>query len=244
MSAMDTAGGGVQGGLSPEASPGAPAQRRVPSAVSIALTAEQLRQVLETPWAPRAPRLGLAQLAAYAPALSAALAEFGIGLSRERVAAFLGQLAHESAGLRHWEEIWGPTPAQTRYEPPGPLAVRLGNTQAGDGFRFRGRGPVQLTGRDNYRRAGAALGLPLEAEPDRVLESSVGFRVAGWFWWGKRRREGEGLVSLSELADRHSVAAYREITRAINGGENGWDDRLRRWRRACDVLGLRAPKEA
>lgn len=215
-----------------------------PEVVSIELTAEQLRQTLETPWAPRAPRLGLGALAAYTPALNVALAEFEVAATRERIAAFLGQVAHESGGLRQWEELWGPTPAQTRYEPPGPLALRLGNTQTGDGFRYRGRGPVQLTGRSNYRRAGEALDLPLIADPDDVLEPATGFRVAGWFWASAHRREGQRLVALNELADRHTLAAYREITRAINGGENGWEDRLRRWRRACEVLGLRVPQEA
>ena len=58
-----------------------------------------------------------------------------------RAAMFLAQLAHESGQFRYMEEIWGPTDAQRRYEPPGALASRLGNTERGDGFRFKGRGP-------------------------------------------------------------------------------------------------------
>lgn len=177
------------------------------------------------------PRLTAAQLAEYAPALNGALAEFSISTPR-RVAAFLGQIGHESGGLRYWLEIWGPTVQQMRYEPPAKLAARLGNTRAGDGERYRGRGPIQLTGRANYSRAGAALGLPLEDQPDLVATPAVGFRVAGLFW---------ARAALNELADRHTLAAYREITRGINGGFYGHHDRVVRWRAACRVLGLPEP---
>src|SRR5689334_11266546 len=78
-----------------------------------------------------------------------------------RVAAFLAQIAHESSELRCMEEIRGPTEAQKRYEPPNDLAARLGNTQRGDGERFKGRGPIQITGRANYQRYSDLLGVDL-----------------------------------------------------------------------------------
>ena len=78
------------------------------------------------------PALPAAKRAALLPFLQQAIDEFGMD-SPPREAAFLAQLAHESAQLRHMEELWGPTPAQKKYEPPSTVAERLGNTQTGDG---------------------------------------------------------------------------------------------------------------
>src|SRR5688572_23272706 len=137
------------------------------------LTSEQLRDIM--------PLLPAAKRATLFPFLTTAIAEFGIE-SSARTAAFLAQLAHESAQFRFMEEIWGPTAQQRRYEPPGKLASDLGNTAKGDGFRFKGRGPIQITGRANYRRFGELLGLDLLADPARAALPEVAFRIAGVFW--------------------------------------------------------------
>ena len=92
------------------------------------------------------PRVPGAKRTTFLPFLQAAMAEFEIDRPA-RKAAFVAQLAHESGELRFMEEIWGPTPAQRRYEPPSTLAEKLGNTEPGDGRRFKGRGPIQITGR-------------------------------------------------------------------------------------------------
>ena len=156
------------------------------------------------------------------------MAEFEIDRPA-RTAAFVAQLAHESGELRFMEEIWGPTPAQRRYEPPTTLAEKLGNTEPGDGRRFKGRGPIQITGRSNYKRFGDLLGLDLVAEPARAAVPDVAFRIAGLFWLKK---------GLNDLADLATPEAFREITRRINGGFNGLADRERFYAVARKVLGI------
>ena len=175
---------------------------------------EQLNQLM-----PAAPS---ATLAASIEPLNNACIEFQIN-TPQRITAFLAQLAHESGELRWMNEIWGPTEAQHRYEPPSKLAARLGNTQPGDGKRYRGRGPIQLTGRANYKIAGAALALPLEDNPDLVATPAVGIRVAGWFWHSK---------GLNAMADQNN---FLGITRRINGGTNGLADRTKYWERAKTI---------
>ena len=107
------------------------------------------------------------------PYLNTAMAEAQINTPK-RQAAFLAQLAHESGELRYMEEIASGAAYEGRTD--------LGNTQPGDGVRFKGRGPIQLTGRNNYRAAGKALGIDLENNPKRAADPDVGFRTAAWFW--------------------------------------------------------------
>jgi putative chitinase len=182
------------------------------------LTAEHVQAIM--PAVPRQKRDALL------PYLQAALTEFGIQ-APARAAAFLAQLAHESGQFRFMEEIWGPTPAQRRYEPVSTLAANLGNTEPGDGKRFKGRGPIQITGRANYRRFGDLLGTDLVADPARAALPELAFRIAGLFWSKK---------GLNELADRATHDAFREITRRINGGYNGLEDRQKFYTAACAVL--------
>jgi putative chitinase len=172
------------------------------------------------------PTLSPAKRAAYLPLLEAAARAEEINTPL-RMAAFLAQLLHESGELRYFQELWGPTDAQQRYEG----RKDLGNTQEGDGFRFRGRGPIQLTGRANYRRFGALLGLPLEEQPELAATPRVGFQIAAAYW----RARG-----CNALADRGTKAAFVTITRRVNGGTNGLQDRLARYRAARRVLGCGA----
>src|SRR5215210_925798 len=137
------------------------------------LTAEHLQTIM--PAVPRQKRDALL------PFLQAALTEFNIQ-APARAAAFLAQLAHESGQFRFMEEIWGPTDAQRRYEPVTKLSQNLGNTEIGDGKRFKGRGAIQLTGRANYRRFGDLLSVDLVADPARAANPDVAFRAAALFW--------------------------------------------------------------
>jgi putative chitinase len=132
-----------------------------------------------------------------------------------RVAHFLGQVGHETGGLRWLEEIWGPTSAQRGYEG----RRDLGNTQPGDGYRFRGRGLFHLTGRANYERFARAVGQPQILEnPDLVATPYWAAHSAGWFWH-VGNRTGR---SLNALADRDDLPG---ITLVINGGLNGLENR-------------------
>jgi predicted chitinase len=187
------------------------------------LTTEQLQAIM--------PLLPAAKRATLFPFLTAAVNEFGID-QPARTAAFLAQLAHESAQFRFMEEIWGPTASQRRYEPPGKLAGDLGNTDAGDGRRFKGRGPIQITGRANYRRFGDLLGLDLVSAPEQAGSPEVAFRIAGLYWSKK---------GLNELADRMTAEAFREITRRINGGFNGLAEREQFYETAKAVLNVVGP---
>lgn len=169
------------------------------------------------------PRLPAAKRALYLPHLNQALQAYAVD-TMLRTAAFVAQLAHESAEFRFMEELWGPTPAQLRYEPPADLAERLGNSQPGDGKRFKGRGPIQITGRYNYRKYGELLGVDLEAQPESAAQPGLAFAIAGLFWVSN---------GLNELADAEQ---FITITKRINGGTNGLADRRQYYERAKAVL--------
>jgi putative chitinase len=155
----------------------------------------------------------------FVPVLNTAMQRYQI-VGRKRVAAFIAQLGHESGQLRYVREIWGPTPAQAKYEG----RADLGNTQPGDGSKYRGRGLIQITGRANYAACGEALGLNLITQPELLELPQYAAMSAAWFW----KQNG-----LNDLADRDQ---FNTITRRINGGLNGLQDRLEIWSRAQAVL--------
>ena len=148
-----------------------------------------------------------------------------------RLAQFLAQLSHESGGFTYVREIWGPTAAQKRYEG----RKDLGNLQPGDGSRYRGRGPIQITGRANYAAFTAWIrrrypeAPDFEAEPEKLETFPWALMAAFWFW---------DTRGLNALADADDVTA---ITRKINGGTNGLTDRKAALKRAKAALGVTAP---
>lgn len=103
-----------------------------------------------------------------------------------------------------------------------------GDEASGDGWAYRGGGPPQLTFRNNYRAAGAALGLQLELYPESIVDPVIGARVAGWFW---------ETHNLAALADRGDIVG---ITKAWNGGTNGLEQRKAYYAQAREVLGATA----
>jgi predicted chitinase len=169
------------------------------------------------------PKLPPTKRALYLPFLNSAMQQHEINTPR-RAAAFLAQLCHESCQLKFMQELWGPTAQQKKYDPPHAVARGLGNKKKGDGFRYRGRGPIQLTGRANYIKYGQLLGVDLEGNPDLAAKPEYAFRTAGLYW---------KLNGLNELAD---VEDFTAITLRINGGLNGLEDREEYYEQAKRLL--------
>lgn len=153
----------------------------------------------------------------FAEPLTAAMAEFGID-TPQRQAAFLAQIAHESGSLRYVLELASGEAYEGRKD--------LGNTQPGDGVRFKGRGLIQITGRANYATCSQALfgDGRLLTVPRLLEEPAHACRSAGWFW------QSRGLNALADTGQ------FKAITRVINGGYNGYTDRLAHFQRATQVL--------
>lgn len=176
-------------------------------------------------------------------AINAACARFDIDTTL-RQAHFATQALHESTGFTRLVEnlnysaealmlIWpkrftketarmyGRTPqhpANQQMIANVAYANRMGNgsIESGDGWRHRGRGPGQLTGREHYEKCGRALGLNLLASPDQVAQISIGTQAFGWFWH---------THGLNEVADRNDILRCRAI---VNGGDLGLE--------ACETL--------
>ncbi|MEH3122423.1 MAG: glycoside hydrolase [Sphingomonas phyllosphaerae] len=140
----------------------------------------------------------------------------GLFETERRLAHFLAQLGHESDGFRAMEEYASGAAYEGR--------TALGNTEPGDGKRYKGRGPIQITGRANYRRYGRKIGIDLERRPELASAPSIGLIASIAYWTDK---------GLNALADRDDVEA---ITRKINGGTNGLDDRKARLAAAKALL--------
>jgi putative chitinase len=128
----------------------------------------------------------------------------------KRIRHFLAQMAHESVGFRYLYELGGKSYFR-RYEG----RKDLGNTQPGDGYKYRGRGIIQLTGRYNYDLYGKKLGIDLLNNPKLAARPDVALQVACQYWKDK---------NLNAYADRGDI---RTITKRINGGYNGFKDRIR-----------------
>ena len=182
----------------------------------MAITERQLQQIL--------PNAG-SQAGVFVPALNAAMGKYSI-VTPLRMAAFIAQIGHESGQLRYVREL-GNDQYLAKYD-TGRLAQRLGNTpQAdGDGQKYRGRGLIQVTGRDNYAACSEALfGDSRLLNTPELLEHPVYASMsAGWFW------HKAGLNSLADKGD------FLKITKRINGGTNGLEDREALYERAIEVL--------
>lgn len=148
-----------------------------------------------------------------------------------RLAHFIAQLAHESGGFQWDREIWGPTKAQKGYEG----RADLGNTQKGDGSKFRGYGPIQVTGRGNTTRfhtwcIAKGLNPPDFTKTPALICTDPWEGLSAIWYWDLGNPEAK---SLNRYADKNDI---QMITRRINGGLNGYEDRLDYYDRAALVL--------
>lgn len=182
------------------------------SAIDTSRIQLSLDQLLEI-----APSAAPSQVTRLHPHILATLAEFDL-TTPLRQAHFLAQLCHESGSFNYVEEIASGEDYEWRDD--------LGNVEPGDGVRFKGRGLIQITGRANYTDCGEALNVDLIANPTRLADDDLACRSAGWFW---------NTRNLSSFADRDDVDT---ITYRINGGYNGYDDRLYYLANAKHVLGI------
>lgn len=171
------------------------------------MTAELLKQIM--PFATQA------NCEKFAEPLTKAMLKYEITTPR-RQAAFLAQLAHESGSLRYTEEIATGEAYEGRRD--------LGNTEPGDGKRFKGRGLIQITGRANYKEVSQALGYDFITNPEDLEKPGAASFSAAWFWFSRH---------LNRLAD---IDSFEKITRRINGGLNGLADRLEHYERAKKAL--------
>lgn len=139
-----------------------------------------------------------------------------------RATMFVAQIAHESGGFRYREEIASGAAYEHRAD--------LGNVFIGDGKRFKGRTYIQITGRSNYVAVSKALGIDFVRNPQKLAEPTYAAKGAAWWW----RTHG-----CNALADKND---FKGVTRRINGGLNGYSDRLRYFGRALLVGPFLVPK--
>lgn len=186
--------------------------------------------------------------AAFLAPLNQAMAHYAINTPK-RIAAFLAQVAHESGQLNLLVEntnysaesllqifphYFNHAEAAKYAHKPEAIANRVyadrmgnGPEKSGDGYRYRGRGALQTTGRDSYHKCGLAIGLDLVAHPERLEEPLHAAMAAGSYW---NHRD------CSPMADKGD---FKSITKAINGGFNGLADREHFWTRAKEALGVK-----
>jgi putative chitinase len=197
------------------------------------------------------PRATPAACAAWAPAFDAAAKEFGIdGLA---LACWLASMANESGQLSEFRELWRYSPERAaeiyglsaddtaRYQQSREVWFEfvygyqtgrgrmLGNDQPGDGGKFYGRGPIQLTGKGNFRHVGEGIGVDLVAHPEKMLEPATGARAAAYYFTSN---------NIDDMAADGTEAGFLRAVRAMNSGLGDFSPHLARWHEVRAGLGL------
>lgn len=176
------------------------------------ITKEQLQKI--------APTISDKVVERFLEPLNVAMEKFGI-TDPVVQAMFLAQILHESGGLRYVEEIASGKAYEGRKD--------LHNVLPGDGVKYKGRGLIQITGRENYTAVSMALDIDALTNPEILEEPTYAAQSAAWYWNSR---------NLSSIAIKNTQAAFELVTRRINGGLNGLADRKKYWERAKKVLGV------
>jgi putative chitinase len=171
------------------------------------ITFEQLKKIM--------PYAIDSKLHLYVDPLNNCMREFEIN-TRLRVCAFISQVAHESGSLKYTHEIADGSQYEGRND--------LGNIYPGDGRKFKGRAPLEITGRAMYKLCGLALGLDLISKPELLEMPENGCKASAWFWKYK---------GLNEIADTSDII---KVSKIVNGGTNGLDSRIAFYKKALEVI--------
>ena len=216
-----------------------PIRHQTAAASILPLTATNFRHVM-----PHAP-------GKFLHPLNAAMTKYGI-CTAKRVAGFLGQLAVESMELRHTHEFWSAKRdfhlsglsrhAHTAASKKGYFEywygkrADLGNTTAEDGYTYRGRGAIQITGRSNYRAIGLGIGKPLETRPDLLEKDDAVDMLASAFFFAVLKRLNPVADSVDPKDKKSVEHVNMALTRAVNGKYNALTERLEYFRKALSLL--------
>ena len=158
--------------------------------------------------------------------------KYGINTPARQL-CFLAQVGHESAGLFYTEELASGDAYENRKD--------LGNTQPGDGRKYKGRGLIQITGRNNYKTIGDSFGIDFInnptllgaknanlCSPDQLKYAAMS---AGWFWNSRKLNDIADKIDIKKPIDQgDNLTHYIEMTKKINGGTNGLADRVNRFK--------------
>lgn len=166
------------------------------------------------------PTLKEPKLSLYFQYLTDTMDKYAINTASQK-AMFLAQIMHESAGCYYTKELASGAAYEGRKD--------LGNVKPGDGVRYKGRGLVQITGRSNYEQISKAFGMDFINKPELLETPEWATKSAGWFWNSR---------NLNALAVNNTEAAFLAVTKKINGGTNGLEDRKNYWTRAKKTLGI------
>lgn len=178
--------------------------------MTITLTADQIHQI--DPYTP------ISRAQTYIDGINQAMVQFGI-TEWSDVCMFIAQILEESGGLNYTTELASGQAYEGRRD--------LGNTQPGDGVKYKGRGLIQCTGRALYQLLSQALGVDFINHPELLATSPYCCLSAGWYW--KYR-------NISSLTGPNNESAFEAVTRRINGGLNGLEMRQQFWRKAQQVI--------